>query len=111
MFSDVADPPGRPTVDAFSARSVNISWPPPLNTHHSPIAHYVVLVRRGEAAEAGWHVASETASNATRAHVNDLQPFSTYSFRVAAVNAVGTSKHSQDSYYTMTLRAGQTTSQ
>ena len=46
----------------------------------------------------------ETAENATAHHVPDLQPFTTYMFRVAAKNALGFSKASRESYPTMTHR-------
>ena len=48
-----SDSPGRPLVNAFTSRSMNISWTPPLNTHHSPVTHYVIHVREGER-PGGW---------------------------------------------------------
>ena len=36
----------------------------------------------------------------------DLEPFTTYTFQVKAVNSIGQSKPSQKSYKTVTLRAG-----
>ena len=46
----------------------------------------------------------ETPDNATVFKASDLRPFTTYSFRVTAVNAMGRSRHSKDSYYMLTLR-------
>ena len=40
-------------MNAFTSRSMNISWTPPLNTHHSPVTHYVIHVREGER-PGGW---------------------------------------------------------
>ena len=111
-FSASPDPPGRPLVNAFTSRSVNLSWTPPLNTHHSPIRHYVIHVREGEGMR--WPPDEdlggiETDDDSTSFRVDDLRPFTTYSFKVAAVNDVGRSKPSDESYYTMTLRTGKET--
>ena len=40
-------------MNAFTSRSMNISWTPPLNTHHSHVTHYVIHVREGER-PGGW---------------------------------------------------------
>ena len=91
---------------AFTSRSVNLSWTPPLNTHNSPILHYVIHVRVGEEGDWNEKDSVETPHNATVYQVDKLQPFTTYSFRVTAVNAVGKSHHSKESYYMLTLREG-----
>ncbi len=93
----------------FTSRSVNLSWTPSLNTHNSPISHYLIHIRVGENSkwnEEGQGGTLETMDNSTIFQVNDLQPFTTYSFRVTAVNAKGRSKHSKESYYMLTLREG-----
>ena len=59
--------------------------------------------REGESSSA-WSRTMETEDNATAHHVPDLQPFTTYMFRVAAKNALGFSKPSRESYPTMTHR-------
>ena len=92
---------------AFTSRSVNLSWTPPLNSHNSPISHYLIHIRVGE--NGIWdETVLETDDNSTVFQVNDLQPFTTYSFRVTAVNAMGRSHHSKESYYMLTLREGET---
>ncbi len=106
--TDVPSPPGRPLVHSFTSRSVNLSWTPPARDGHSAITHYLVQRREGEGNGDGdgFGDGGRSEGNGTTHQVNDLRPFTTYSFRVAAVNAVGRSDPSPDSYYTVTLRTG-----
>ena len=91
---------------AFTSRSVNISWTPPMSAHNSPISHYLIQIRVGE--DGPWVSDGknilETSSNSTVFQVDKLEPFTTYSFRVSAVNAMGRSTYSKESYYMLTLR-------
>lgn len=61
-------------------------------------------MRKGE--ETDWSDASTVATghNSTVYSVMGLHPFSVYSFKVVAVNGVGLSKESEQSYYMITLR-------
>ncbi|GIX83694.1 hypothetical protein CEXT_398171 [Caerostris extrusa] len=45
LVQDVPDPPGMPLIISFTSRSVNLSWAPSIDNHHSPIIHYVIHVR------------------------------------------------------------------
>ncbi|GFX11832.1 protein sidekick-1 [Trichonephila clavipes] len=45
-----------------------------------------------------------TPDNKTSYHIIGLQPYTVYSFRVKAVNAIGASEPSKESYYMVTLR-------
>ena len=92
---------------AFTSRSVNLSWTPPLNTHNSHVSHYLIHVRVGEDGTWDKGAVLETQTNATVFQVDNLLPFTTYSFRVTAVNAMGRSHHSKESYYMLTLREGE----
>jgi hypothetical protein len=49
----------------------------------------------------------ELGTNKTSYWVSNLRPFTVYSFRIIAVNALGPSKASKESYYMVTLREGQ----
>ncbi|KAG7198500.1 hypothetical protein KM043_005873 [Ampulex compressa] len=53
-----------------------------------------------------WNATKEiiTPDNSTTYNIENLSPFTVYSFRVAAVNAMGRSKPSQESFYIVTLR-------
>lgn len=48
-----------------------------------------------------------TGSNQTTYQVTGLLPFTVYSFRLIAVNALGPSPPSKESYYIVTLREGE----
>lgn len=93
-----------PIITAFTQRSVNISWVPSFDYHYSPILHYVIHVREGVNGQ--WDVANGvmTPDNRTQFEVIGLKPFTTYSFRVLAVNAIGVGEPSPVSHYIITLR-------
>ncbi|XP_043500700.1 tyrosine-protein phosphatase 99A isoform X2 [Polistes fuscatus] len=104
IVQDVPDPPERPLITSFTSKSVNLSWAPGANSHNNPISHYVIYTRVDE--DGSWDKMKEivTSTNATFYTIENLTPFTVYSFRVAAVNAMGRSKPSQASYYIITLR-------
>ena len=89
---------------SFTSRTVKLSWAPPAKSHHSSIVEYVIKVRIGE--DTDWAEAEEvrTGNNSTVFTVTDLEPFSVYSFKVHAINKVGPSPESEESYYIITLR-------
>lgn len=93
-----------PIVTGFTQRSVSLSWVPGFDYHHSPILHYVIHVR--ENVNGTWDVNNGvmTPDNRTQFEITGLKPFSTYSFRVLAVNAIGVSEPSPESHYMVTLR-------
>ena len=65
-----------------------------------------LFCRVGEDGE--WNVNNGilTLNNDTSYQVSGLLPFTVYSFRVLAVNAMGRSRPSKESYYMVTLREG-----
>ena len=103
-----------------SDRIVNLSWilPPSAcvsfimsltvetKINSVDVGRYVVLVRRGE--NTSWSDAVEvvTGSRETGARVASLHPFTVYSFKIIAVNGMGRSLESKESYYMITLREG-----
>lgn len=102
--ADVPDPPQMPVFTAFTQRSVNISWVPSYDYHYSPILHYIIHVREG--VDGQWDTANGimTPDNRTQFEIIGLKPFTTYSFRVLAVNSIGVSEPSPMSHYIITLR-------
>jgi receptor-type tyrosine-protein phosphatase gamma len=101
---DVPDPPQMPIVIGFTHRSVNLSWVPSYDFHYSPIMHYIIHVR--ENVDGQWDVANGimTPDNRTQYEIIGLKPFTTYSFRVLAVNSIGASEPSPSSHPIVTLR-------
>jgi receptor-type tyrosine-protein phosphatase gamma len=83
-----------------------MSWAPPFNSDKIAVTHYIIQIRAGE--ETPWTDSTivETPDNVTLYQVTGLLPFTTYSFRVTAVNPVGKSKASKGSFYMFTLREG-----
>ncbi|UXI20835.1 hypothetical protein NH340_JMT06778 [Sarcoptes scabiei] len=104
LVQDVPDPPGKPFIMSFTSRSVNLSWAPSINSHNSPVLNYIIHTRIGENGDWDSMNGISTLDNRTEYFIDKLQPFTVYSFRVIAVNAIGASQPSKDSYYTVTLR-------
>ncbi|GIY70386.1 protein-tyrosine-phosphatase [Caerostris extrusa] len=65
---------------------------------------YRTRIRVGEMGEWESAMGIMTPDNKTSYHVIGLQPYTVYSFRVRAVNAIGASEPSKESYYMVTLR-------
>lgn len=63
--------------------------------------------RVGEDGEWDTQNALVTVTNATSTQVAGLLPYTVYSFRVVAVNALGPSPPSRESYYMISLREGE----
>jgi receptor-type tyrosine-protein phosphatase gamma len=68
---------------------------------------FYALYRVGEDGEWDVNNGISTSSNETSYQVTGLYPFTVYSFRVLAVNAMGRSRVSKESYYMVTLREGE----
>ncbi|RWS27801.1 tyrosine-protein phosphatase 99A-like protein, partial [Leptotrombidium deliense] len=104
FVQNVPDPPGQPYLTGFTSRSVNLTWTPRLDNHHSPVLHYVIHVRIGENEK--WEAATGvmTPDNRTSFQLIGLQPFTIYSFRLIAVNAIGASLPSKESFPMITLQ-------
>ncbi|KAF0290345.1 Receptor-type tyrosine-protein phosphatase delta [Amphibalanus amphitrite] len=66
------------------------------------VLHYLIHVRETE--RGPWDRSLRTASNRTMYQVTGLRPFTVYSFRLTAVNAVGAGRPGPSSYPVNTLR-------
>ncbi|XP_043212409.1 tyrosine-protein phosphatase 99A-like isoform X1 [Amphibalanus amphitrite] len=103
VVQDVPSSPARPLITNFTSRSVFLSWRPGSKPNNSPIKHYVIHVKEGE--EGDW---SEepiiTPDNMTSFVISDLQPYTAYSFRLEAVNGIGSSESGIASFPIITLR-------
>ncbi|XP_038051694.1 twitchin-like [Patiria miniata] len=79
-------------ISSYDEHSVSLTWKPPVDNGNSEITHYVVEykeVKRGD-----WTVATDSVSE-TEFTVPNLTEGKEYTFRVAAVNIVGTSEPKQ----------------
>ena len=94
-------PPHRPMISRISSRSVLLTWAVPLNDNHDPITSYKIYVRENRDEKV---TEIETGRNETKFLVTGLHPFTTYSFRVAAQNQIGSSEPSKESFHTQTHR-------
>lgn len=103
---DVPDPPERPLIISFTSRSVNLSWAHSQDQRNAFVEHFIIETRVGE--NGPWDQVSRiyTKSNVTSYQVTGLLPFTVYSFRTIAVNKLGVSTPSKESYYIVTLREG-----
>uniref|UniRef100_A0AAX7TMR7 Cell adhesion associated, oncogene regulated n=1 Tax=Astatotilapia calliptera TaxID=8154 RepID=A0AAX7TMR7_ASTCA len=88
----VPEAPDRPTISMATESSAYVTWIPRANGG-SPITAFRVEYRRGRSAE--WVVAADNISPLKLSvEVRNLEPGSTYKFRVAAMNMYGESPHS-----------------
>ncbi|KAM8903269.1 cell adhesion molecule-related/down-regulated by oncogenes isoform 1-T3 [Spinachia spinachia] len=88
----VPEAPDRPTISMATESSVYVTWIPRANGG-SPITAFRVEYRRGRSAE--WVVAADNISPLKLSvEVRNLEPGSSYKFRVAAINMYGESPHS-----------------
>ncbi|KAL9899426.1 protein tyrosine phosphatase 99A isoform 2-T2 [Glossina fuscipes fuscipes] len=108
LVQDVPDPPERPLLISFTSRSVNLSWAHSQHPRNAPVTHFIIETRVGENGQ--WDQVSpiQTKSNVTSYQVTELIPFTVYSFRLKAVNKLGISPPSKESYYIVTLREAPT---
>ncbi|XP_058837647.1 contactin-1-like [Topomyia yanbarensis] len=106
LVQDVPDPPGRPMVISFTSRSVDLSWANSQDARSTPITNFIIETRIGE--NGAWDQVEPifTQSGKGSYQITELEPFTVYSFRVIAVNELGRSPPSKESYYFVTLREG-----
>ncbi|CAG09051.1 unnamed protein product, partial [Tetraodon nigroviridis] len=88
----VPEAPDRPTISMATDSSVYVTWVPRANGG-SPITAFRVEYRRSRSAE--WIVAADNISPLKLSvEVRNLEPGTSYKFRVAAANMYGQSPHS-----------------
>lgn len=88
---------------SYLVLSIFSPLPPVLLIHNGMQLRYH---RVGEEGDWEVHNPLTTINNATSTQVTGLQPYAVYSFRVVAVNGIGPSIPSRESYYMVTLREG-----
>ncbi|KAJ3587045.1 hypothetical protein NHX12_013435, partial [Muraenolepis orangiensis] len=103
----VVAPPDHPMALSLSEdedHSVTLSWIPG-DSHNSPVTEFIVEAREEQHTEVGkwkWEEWRRIAGDVNHLELL-LQPFSTYRFRVVAVNSIGPSQpsHHSDSHTTL----------
>ena len=65
-----------------------------------------VLIANRVGEDGAWDQQILTNSSKTSFQMTNLMPFTVYSFRTIAVNSIGNSLPSKESYYIVTLREG-----
>lgn len=106
LQEDVPSVPGKPQILAFTSGSATLRWTPPYNPQW-PIQQYIIMVKQVN--NTGWgEYTVETGSNAPFFTVLGLHPLTVYSFKVIAVNGLGQSSESNQSFYMKTLQEGST---
>lgn len=80
--------PSTPVVSDIQTKSVRLTWFPPGYDGNSPITSYIVEAKKGST---GWQRQMDNInpSNQVSVLVRNLQPHTTYQFRVRAENQVG----------------------
>ncbi|KAG5670578.1 hypothetical protein PVAND_000830 [Polypedilum vanderplanki] len=104
LIQDVPAAPERPLITYFTSRQVNLSWAHLQDTRNDPVIDFIIQIRVGE--NGAWDELPEihTNNSQTGYFVRGLLPFTVYSFRILAVNKLGISAPSKESYYICTLR-------
>ncbi|XP_034024385.1 cell adhesion molecule-related/down-regulated by oncogenes [Thalassophryne amazonica] len=95
LHDRVPEAPDRPTISMATESSVYVTWIPRANGG-SPITAFRVEYRRGHSTD--WVIAADNISPLKLSvEVRNLEPGSTYKFRVVAMNMYGESPHSSPS--------------
>jgi fibronectin type 3 domain-containing protein len=94
-------PPTGLTATTFSSSQINLSWTAPSNNGGSPITGY--KIERSNSGSSWSTLVSNTGSTATTYSDTGLFPTTTYSYRVSAINSVGTSSPSNTASATTPL--------
>ncbi len=88
----VPQPPTGLTASSVSSSTINLSWNSPGNDGGSPITGY--QIERSTNGGTWSTITSNTGSTSTTYTDNGLLPLMTYTYRVSAINSVGTSSPS-----------------
>jgi len=95
----VPQSPTNLTTSAVSSSQINLSWSAPANSNYSAITGYKVERVTGDSTT--WeNVTSNTNSNATLYSDTKLEHDTTYTYRVSAINQMGTSYQSNTTFAT-----------
>jgi hypothetical protein len=92
----ISQPPTGLTATTFSSSQINLSWTAPSNNGGSAITGY--KIERSTDSGTTWStVVSNTGSTSTTSSDTGLSPSTAYTYRISAINSVGTSSPSTPS--------------
>lgn len=94
-FTDTPAPPSVPRVTDTTKHSISITWTRPMYDGGSDVTGYVVEIL--EEGTEQWYRATQKILTSTQYTVAGLTSNKKYSFRVAALNAMGTGEFSEGS--------------
>lgn len=99
LFSELPFTPTKPTETERTAHSITVAWQP---TGNHSIDSYTLYYREKSATQ--WIVVKDVRGQTSKT-LDNLEPYTTYEFRVFAVNNIGLSKPSPLAEFT-TLEKG-----
>nr|XP_006823009.1 PREDICTED: striated muscle-specific serine/threonine-protein kinase-like [Saccoglossus kowalevskii] len=102
-IADLPDKPSRPRVPLISATEAFVTWKAPQYTGNCPLKAYKLQYRK--AGEKQWVLVSDEIQEACL-HVKNLLPDTSYRFRVACRNKIGSSPYSRSSAQVKSMPAG-----
>ncbi|MDC8453561.1 MAG: fibronectin type III domain-containing protein, partial [Candidatus Nitrosotalea sp.] len=103
VYKTVPQFPTGLTATVASSTQINLSWSAPTDNGGSPITGYTI--ERSSDSGTTWStISSNTRSTATTFSDTSLVPNTTYTYRVSAINVVGTSSTSNTTSATTTIQ-------
>lgn len=102
FFSDAPSPPAAPSISQVLSTTALVQWRAPFDGN-SPIISYRLQYRK--LGDQDWSVFSDSIVE-TITVVEDLEPSSSYRFRVSATNEIGASDMGEQTDLVKTLAEG-----
>ena len=89
-----SSPPIKLTTSVVSSTQIDLSWSPPVKDGNTPITGYKIEVKKDD--ESYRELVADTKSTTTKYSHKNLSKDTKYTYKVSAINAVGTSEPSNE---------------